>query len=193
MIFVVTGPLGQNIQGHALWAYYPLWIRENGEKKRNPAFDQNSQHTLNIKQPGTPYYANSLRYCAKALHSYLQQKVNIPQAELVIIPSSKKGSASQSLDSIAKWICKQDGRFSYRPNSLTRTKTIEKLAKGGDRSLGVHLGSLDYKPGGPSTKIILDDVTTSGNSLTGAITIIHQYENNARFVPVVFGKTTHDF
>ncbi|UCU95221.1 hypothetical protein [Hydrogenophaga taeniospiralis] len=191
--FVVSGLFGVTVRGYALWSYFPLWIRVNGEKQRNPAFDQNSQHILNLKQPGSRYYAPSLKYCAQHLFLFLKNDIKVDQAEFLIIPSSQKGATSSALQSIVEAICKKDARFTHRPSSLTRTSTIEKLAKGGDRSLNIHLESLDYKPGGPSIKIILDDVTTSGNSLTGAMTIVTQYEQGAQFIPIVFGKTTHDF
>ena len=51
---------------------------------------------------------------------------------------------------------------------LIRTKEIEKLATGGNRNIDVHLDSIAVDPGVSVTGeviLVVDDVTTSGNSL----------------------------
>lgn len=193
--FIVGDMFDGNVRGYALGAYHPLYIKKDGEKVRNPAFDQHSQHVLNLKFPNTKWFNGSVNYCAVHLSQFLKKDlVGLDRAEFLIVPSSTKGNTSLALDRIATTICKDDKRFTYRPGSLYRTQTIEKLAKGGDRSVGVHLGSLGYTAAdkSPPVKILLDDVMTSGNSLSGAMIVIRQYAQGVSFVPIVFGKTTHD-
>ena len=126
--------------------------------------------------------------------NFFDKEIPFERAEIIIVPSSTKGKVSPGLDSIAQALCKRDKRLSYTPNSLFRTVTIDKFAKGGDRSLDVHLKSMEYKgaTGSPALKFIVDDVTTSGNSLKAAITIIQQHMRGLVFIAVVLGKTADD-
>jgi hypothetical protein len=193
--FFVGDVFTGNVPCYALGAYHPLWLKHEGGKTKNPAFDQYSQHVLNLKFPNTQWFKGSVIYCANHLIKFLKANhAGVERAEFLIVPSSTQGNTSVALDRIATAIAKGDKRFSYRPGALSRTKTIAKLATGGDRSVGVHLASMDYKhdAASPPVKIILDDVATSGNSLSGAIMVVQQYDQNATFIPVVFGKTTHD-
>jgi hypothetical protein len=190
--FVYCTPM---VRGYALAAYHPLTVRSNGGRVRNPKFDNHSQQILNLKDASKPgYFVPALKYYAAQLLHFFENEIQFARAEIVIVPSSKKGNINPGLDRIAEALCKRDKRLSYAPNSLFRTKTIDKLAKGGDRSLDVHLKSMDYKAFDPSpaTKFVLDDVTTSGNSLNAAITVIQQYVDGVTFIPVVLGKTVDD-
>ncbi|MES2364134.1 MAG: phosphoribosyltransferase [Pseudomonadota bacterium] len=183
------------VRGFSCDAYRPLFIKQNGEKVRNPAFDNHSQQILNLKSPERPNYFNpAVKYCAARLLAFLKSNHQDESVEFLIIPSSTKGKTSLGLEKIVLAVCRTDKRFTYVEGSLFRHRTIDKLAKGGDRSLHVHLDSMDYseKPGSPRVKILLDDVMTSGNSLTGAITVIRQVDARHLIVPLVFGKTTHD-
>jgi predicted amidophosphoribosyltransferase len=120
--------------------------------------------------------------------------VRLGEAEILIVPSSREGGASEGLERIVEKLCKEDKRFTYRRGALYRHTAIRKLAKGGDRSLPVHLNSMGYKddPYSPAAKIVLDDVFTTGNSIRGAITIVEQIDQSCTFLPIVLGKTTHD-
>jgi hypothetical protein len=190
--FVNSVPMAR---GYALAAYHPLTVRSNGGRVRNPKFDSHSQQILNLKDASKPgYFLPALKYCAAHLENLFANEIPFERGEIVIVPSSAKGNVNPGLDRIAQALCKRDKRLSYAPNSLFRAKSIDKLSKGGDRSLEVHLKSMDYKgvAGSPGTKFILDDVTTSGNSLNAAITIIQQYMDGLTFIPVVLGKTVDD-
>lgn len=183
------------VRGYALAAYHPLTVRSKGERVKNPRFDNHSQQILNLKDASKPrFFQAGLDYCQPLLMQLFDNEIQFDRGEIVVVPSSTKGNVNPGLDRIAKALCRRDKRLSYVPNSLSRTKTIDKLAKGGDRSLDVHLKSMDYKPvaGSAATKFILDDVTTSGNSLNAAITIIQQYMKGLIFIPVVLGKTADD-
>lgn len=183
------------VSGYALGAYRPLYIWENGEKSRNPAFDNHSQQVLNLKSPErAQYFGPAVAYSAGFLTNFLRENVQLDRAEILIVPSSTKGKTSIGLEKIVQQVCSKDKRFSYQAGALSRHTTIDKLAKGGDRSLNVHLASMNYqeKRGSPRVKILLDDVMTSGNSLSGAITVMSQVVQGLVVVPIVLGKTTHD-
>lgn len=192
---IIGGIFGGGIPGAALGAYRPLQIKNAaGEKVKNPAFDHHSQQILNLKNPDKPnYFQPAVAYCIDHLNTYLQTQIQGP-AEILIIPSSSKGAVSPGLEKVVQAVCKKEGRFVYNRGGLVRTKTIEKLARGGDRSIGVHLSTLEYRPlaGVPMVKIVVDDVMTTGNSLEGAATVIHQVQPGIPIRVVVFGKTTHD-
>lgn len=191
--FIANGiPL--TVRGVALGGYRPLFLKVNGEKIRNPAFDDHSQHILNLKSPEKGWFNGSLKYCAKIVKEHLATMQGFDRAQIVIIPSSVAGKHSIGLEKIAQAVCSSDNRFHYRQGALVRTRTIEKLAKGGARSQHVHLQSLQYRPHQSDSfaKIILDDVCTSANSIGASLTIIYQTAGPFDPRPVTLGKTTHD-
>jgi hypothetical protein len=192
---VIGGLFGGGIRGAALGAYRPLHIKNAaGEKIKNPAFDHHSQQILNLKSPDKPnYFQPAVTYCTAHLSDYLRDHFHGP-AEILIVPSSTKGGVSPGLEKVVKAICKREARFIYNKGGLVRTQTIDKLARGGNRSIGVHLESLEYTAieGVPMVKILLDDVMTTGHSLEGASTVIHQVQPGIQITAIVFGKTTHD-
>ncbi|CAN7177486.1 hypothetical protein [Variovorax paradoxus] len=191
--FLVQSILGSS-PGVALGHYRPLNIKQGGEKIRNPKFDQHSQHILNIKDSSKGWFNKSVTYCSDLVASHGYTMMGFAKAQIVVMPSSQKGRVSAGLEQIARNLCKADRRFVYLPGTLVRTKTIEKLARGGDRSLHVHLDSLEYRPrdGEPYRKIILDDVCTSTHSLGGAIAVMHQVLSGFEVSSLVLGKTFYD-
>jgi predicted amidophosphoribosyltransferase len=82
----------------------------------------------------------------------------------------------------------QDGR-----SFLRRTKKIEKLAGGGDRSIATHLDSLVAEnahefAGG--TVLLVDDVLTSGNSMIACRQLLLE-AGASEVVCVALGRTKH--
>jgi len=184
----------QTWPGLALGAYRPLFVRVNGERIRNPEFDNHSQQILNLKEPGKGWFAGAVAYCSKLVIAHAASLSGFDRAQVIVMPSSQQGKVSAGLERVARNLANADRRFVFTPGSLVRSKTIEKLARGGDRSLSVHLASLQYhsKDRDPVVKFVLDDVCTTSNSLGGAITVIRQ----SSWGPVdaralVLGKTTH--
>jgi hypothetical protein len=190
--FVVSG-LPKPVVGWAMGVYRPYWIREDGRKTQNPKFDRHSGYILDVKgkNPGQ----KPLAYCASLLLRQLAEMPQLRKAEILVVPSSTKGQWSTGLEQIAQMIAKGDKRFTFRPKALRRTRDIEKLAGGGDRSLAVHLESLEYDwdIATSTPKIILDDVATTGNSIAGCITVIQDlFLSDVQTTPLVLGKTSHD-
>lgn len=60
------------------------------------------------------------------------------------VPSSTKGQWSPGLELVAQAVAKKHKRFIFVAKAIVRTRNIQKLASGGDRSLAVHLESLEY-------------------------------------------------
>ncbi|MGH4121706.1 MAG: ComF family protein [Clostridium sp.] len=141
--------------------YHPYWKwDENGEKTENPLhtkilyqFKQGDAHAI------THYY-NLLK---DELVNFKGNKDTI----IIPIPSSTAGKVSLSLLGLSSRLASYNN-ISYLGDSLKRTIDIPKLAQGGDRRKEVHFKSLIINnPQSIKNKIILllDDVTTTGNSL----------------------------
>lgn len=66
---------------------------------------------------------------------------------------------------------------------LERKQTIDKLAKGGNRDVNVHLNSIIFRSNLTEIKdkniFIFDDVTITGNSLLACKSIVEEYNPNA--------------
>ena len=85
-------------------------------------------------------------------------------------------------------------RFVPAVQTLVRTRTIDKLARGGNRSVEVHLASI-----APAERyeryfakkaiLLLDDVTTTGNSLRACSRLLDQYGADLIY-PLALGRTT---
>jgi hypothetical protein len=102
--FVIDGVSNTGVKGYALGAYHPCWIKNDGEKIKNPAFDEYSQHVLNLKFADSRYFDGSVKYCTARLASFLKSgEVGFERAEFLVVQSSRKGSTSaQSAHSIRR-------------------------------------------------------------------------------------------
>lgn len=192
--FAVESYLG-NTRGEAIGWYHPYRVR--GEK--NPAFDKFSGSILALKDPSRNDHERAVQLFAIHLIAYLKNNPWIPVAEIITLPSHVAGKQSVGLDKVVSAICKKDQRFVSKPGVLYRTKTIEKLAKGGPRSVQVHRDSMGFRqrPGAPITKIVLDDVVTTANSMVAAVELIRSSGAPGKPMPTValclaLGRTALD-
>lgn len=129
----------------------------------NPLFDQYSRNILNIKDgrlgselPFAPLLAE---------HTHLLA----PHAVLTYYPSSEAGKEKQGLAGLIRMVARQDDEV--LSDLLIRSRTVDKRATGGDRSLEVQLGSIEVsKPARIRGKlvVVVDDVVTTGTSLVAA-------------------------
>jgi hypothetical protein len=179
-----------------LTEYHPYRIvNGDGEKVRNPKFDAMCGRLLDIK--GDPnaknFKASVLVYAdllAKALKDYpLAPFVSV---DIAIIPKSEAGRVSPGLVAVAERLVALDKRFVLpRPQILTREKTIEKLANGGNRAAWVHTTSISAEIP-PERKgravLLLDDIGTTGNSLMACTDLLY-LAGAGRVIPVVLGRT----
>lgn len=180
------------VRGVAVAPYHPYW-QDMAAKIKNPKFDRHSGLILDLKKKENRNYAAAVKYATAQIVGLLKRGT-FDRAEIVVIPSRTKGEVSPGLDEVVREVCKADKRLTYARNALVRTKTIEKLATGGDRCIDVHLNSMAYRPvhGSPALKIIIDDVMTTGNSIGAAITLMQQHLRGVQYLPLVLGQTVHD-
>lgn len=90
---------------------------------------------------------------------------------IATVPSSTFGKSHPGFSALIKKLGYEFDIQNEKGNLIARTESIDKLATGGDRNIGVHLNTLrvitaeaKYKP-----VILLDDVETTGNSIDAGI------------------------
>ena len=98
---------------------------------------------------------------------------------VAVVPSHSKGDNSQAgIFRIARGLAiRSNGKIVDATSCLVRTQTVEKLAKGGDRSKAIHLNSIELRyPHFVYGKnvLLIDDVRCSGNSLNACQQILEQ-------------------
>lgn len=178
--------------GWSMGSYRPYRI----QGVLNQKFDQHSRLILDIKEKNdTQKRRVAVTHFADLIVSQLKGLPSQGQAEILVVPSSTKGQWSPGLELVAQAVAKKDKRFSFVAKAIVRTRNIQKLASGGDRSLAVHLESLEYDwdLANSKPKFLIDDVTTSGNSFAGCISAIQSlFRQPVQITPLVLGKTTHD-
>ncbi|MEC6413496.1 hypothetical protein SB816_21035 [Achromobacter sp. SIMBA_011] len=183
----------------SLIEYHSYWINtDSGEKKKNPAFDEACGRILDLKDPSSKKHKLAVqemtRLVSEAVNSLPYTLIPIP-LHVVVVPSSGKGRWSEGLCAIAASICTaQPLRFVPAVHSLVRTRTIDKLARGGNRSVEVHLASIApaeryERYFGKKAVLLLDDVTTTGNSIRACSRLLEQYGADLIY-PLALGRTT---
>lgn len=179
-----------------LGEYFPY--RKNGQK--NPKFNPHSGFILSTKDKTERDFSKSIFYFTNqiidlALELPIQPKSEFgPQVSIVIIPGSTPGKVSPGLIAIMKNLCKKDARFVLTDGVLTRTRGIEKLAKGGNRSTHIHKNSIQVDTSKLDTPyvMIVDDVLTTGNSFTACHDIIKRIAPQHNIFGVILGKTANE-
>lgn len=160
-----------SMQGEILHCGYYHRYR-NPDGSLNPEFhsDKVSGYILDVKEKKM----RGMSYFYEQLRDEICEGVSI-----CVVPSHTAGSINDSgLADIARWLA-QEGRID-RVDYLLRTQTVSKLATGGSRELSVHLNSISVNPDMQikgEVILLVDDVTTSGNSLLACQQIL--LENGA--------------
>lgn len=137
---------------------------------KNPDFQKATDgRLLDFKEGKQDAVAVEVEEFAKALGG-----LSLPSFALIgVIPghTEKASNAGTPLARVAEALADRDLRLGRAVDLLVRTKTIEKLAAGGNRSLLVHLESMTVSRNvGLSglTIVLIDDVATTGNSIEAA-------------------------
>lgn len=174
----------------AFGEYHPY--RVYGEK--NPKFDRYSGMLLDLKNPAEAGHKRAVEFFAGLLLTHLNAEFHDLPAEFVVVPGHKEGKRSVGLESVLGIVTRAHRGFSHRPGALARTRTIEKLSTGGDRSVAVHMASLKFHDHArtPTAKVLVDDIATTCNSLVASVNKIRQERQGARVHCVVLGRTSHD-
>lgn len=102
----------------------------------------------------------------------LAKQLGTHYLRVIIVPSSKKGGFSTGLQMIVNGITKP--QLVHEVNYLVRMFDVPKAHKGGDRSMDKHIKSIKVNciPHKNTPVLLLDDVTTSGNTMIACETIL---------------------
>ncbi len=136
--------------------YHKYWL-DRERKIKNPLFDVFSGKILDLKEGKT----NAVDYFYKLLDYEICDNVAI-----CVVPSSNAEKIETGMTKLGERLA-----LNNRINKvyyLKRACTIDKLATGGKRSKSVHLNSittLENMDVSDNIILLMDDVTTSGNSL----------------------------
>ncbi len=131
---------------------------------RNPKFDDYSALILDFKNGRQ---STALLF-AILINKYFDRDWD--NCCCVVVPSSDSQKTFTPVHDLVRILVSIHPGLQNGSDVLVRTKTISKLAKGGNRDISVHLGSIDINQNSSiniSGKgvLLIDDVMTTGNSL----------------------------
>lgn len=167
----------------SLGEYHPWgWHKETGGDSSN--YPTHSGKILDLKDKS----ASGLSY----FFDYMSDKVKTATA-IAVVPSSDASKGPNSgVHALADRLCDKLG-LTNAGACLVRHTSIAKKATGGDRSIEVDLNSIRVEDNSlikDQSVLLLDDVTTSGNSLLACRRLL--LKAGAKEVKMVaLGRTTH--
>lgn len=141
----------------------------------NPRADKNTKRIMDIKNPDSYNFiksTNSYGELFKQGTGRILDFLNVPVIQVAIVPSSKEGKVSIGLERIINHV---KGTVIYDPDFLVRKYDVPTAHEGGDRSFQKHIDSIEIRvlPNPRIPLILLDDVTTTGNSLNACKKILN--------------------
>lgn len=137
--------------------YHKYWL-DRERKIKNPLFDVFSGKILDLKE-GKQVAVN---YFYNLINPEICENVTI-----CVVPSSDENKKNTGMTMLGEKLAK-DGNRINKVYYLQRERSIEKLATGGSRQKEVHMTSistLDEMGIQGDVVLLMDDVTTTGNSL----------------------------
>jgi phosphoribosylpyrophosphate synthetase len=174
----------------AVRVYYPYWL---AGRERNPKFRREDGLVLDLKDNLDGGVKTAVQDFRKALQAFgLPSKTR--RVRLAVVPGhearpSNEGRALSRV--VAALVEESAGGFLDGSGLLLRHATIDKLAKGGDRDVSIHLKSVGLAGKvRDETLVVLDDVTTSGGSLVACRQLLRK-AGAARIGALALGLTTH--
>ncbi|MFP5194069.1 phosphoribosyltransferase [Alcaligenes faecalis] len=184
--------------------YHRYWKNRDLEEKNDKA-DENTYKILDLKDKRPHIYTKGVAWFWEPLKKFIEHVLDefnedegkfLPEnLHIVIVPSSTPNQWSQGLIKLADKIINKFN-LSDSKKALVRTYEIDKLSLGGDRSIHIHLDSIEIN-GDPKkivkgkTFILFDDVTTTGNSLIACAQKLEE-AGAAEVVLLAIGKTHED-
>jgi predicted amidophosphoribosyltransferase len=132
--------------------------------RQNPRFDAYSRRVLDLKdREPTPRQAAAIEYFVEEIAKYIGSTFAV-----VAVPSHKPGVTDSGVIQLAQTLARTYENITDATGCLIRTEEIDKLSTGGVRSIEVHLNSMGVRHAHLIRNrdvLVLDDVSTSGNSL----------------------------
>lgn len=151
--------------------YHKYWL-DRERKIKNPLFDVFSGKILDLKQ----CKPDAIEYFFHLIDAEICKGVTI-----CVVPSSNAEKTESGIGLLGEKLA-QSGRTD-KVYFLNRTKSIDKLALGGRRNKEIHMQSISTLNDMDITGdivLLMDDVTTTGNSLRACREILLQA--GARYV-----------
>lgn len=136
--------------------YHKYWL-DRERKIKNPLFDVFSGKILDLKEGKSA----AIRYFYNLLNEEICKDVTI-----CVVPSSDADKKITGMTMLGEMLA--DNERKNKVYYLNRSKSIDKLAMGGCRDKEVHLRSIEVLEDMDITEdivLLMDDVTTTGNSL----------------------------
>ncbi len=163
--------------------YYPVRSKRHG---------QDSEAILEFKRGSI----DTINAYAKMMAKSMEQVYDVSTLKggyICVMPSHSKGSYSSSLRRLASYLCKVfEMNDSY--NLIIRNKDHDKASTGGERSIGSHIATLEVNPQysiQDKIVILLDDVTTTGNSIAAVRHILKPFNPRCVYAQTL-AKTADD-
>lgn len=146
-----------DIDGIVVYSNYHKYWQNKELRIKNPLFDVFSGKILDLKEGKQ----SAVRYFYNLLNDEICDGVTI-----CVVPSSDSNKIESGIGMLGDMLA-SNGRIN-KVYYLRRTKSIDKLALGGNRSKDVHMKTIttldDVEITGDII-LLMDDVTTTGNSL----------------------------
>ena len=149
--------------------YHPYWI-DQANRVRNPDFVDRDGFILDVK-------SNEQSRKLRGVYFFYKELVSLIGCEFAIaaVPSSNPENIDSGICQLARKLAASNRVDAT--SCLVRHTEIQKLSHGGDRSFSVHLNSIkviDHHLISGKEVLLLDDVTTTGNSLRACQQLLNQ-------------------
>lgn len=168
---------------HYLYPYYPKrYLEHKGDSEEILKFKRNDPQAV---KRFSDEFADAILVAAGDKVSRLDEFV------LFVVPSHNSGEWSTGLLSIASHLCDLYN-MKNASKMLVRVKSHERLSSGGIRSEESHIKTISLSSEIDVTDkrvIIIDDITTSGNSLLACAHILRE-AGAKKGILAAIGKTT---
>ena len=175
--------------------YHPYWL--NG--MQNPNCDRLSKLMMDFKDPennnhhfSVNHFSNLILECVRG-YAFNDTAITQLPFTVTVTPSHSADSVSPALMNIAMNLCEQIPLWSYFQFLRRHTTVPSSHREGGQRNMATHLDSMvvENKVFVQNRNIIiLDDVTTSGSTLSACYHLLRDC-NAGVLMPLALLETTY--